>query len=166
MYCRVLHFEFIKDGHNECPFCNEKLEDTKSIKSKCCDRPNLINDSPIVCTNCGTVNDYLTANEFVDFYENMYRIRRKSVYHRKDHILNVIDDMTRKNQIQISYNNRDKILRIFALIDQIVPEVNTSRMIMISIWFILRQLFRALGIEYKFIPLSKSKKTLKYYNQL
>ena len=96
----------------------------------------------------------------------MYRIRRKPVYHRKGHILNVIDDMARKNQIQISYNNRDKILRIFALIDQIVPEVNTSRMIMISIRFILRQLFRALGIEYKFIPLSKSKKTLKYYNQL
>ena len=74
--------------------------------------------------------------------------------------------MTRKNQIQISYNNREKILRIFALIDQIVPEVNTSRMLMISIRFILTQLFRALGIKYKFIPLSKSKKTLKYYNQL
>ena len=80
----------------------------------------------------------------------MYRIRRKSVYLRKDHILNVIDDMTRKNQIQISYNNREKILRIFALIDQIVPEVNTSRMLMISIRFILTQLFRVLGIKYKF----------------
>ena len=40
MYCKVLHFEFIKDGHNECLFCNEKLEYTKSIKSKCCARPN------------------------------------------------------------------------------------------------------------------------------
>ena len=92
------------------------------------------------------------------------RIRRKSVYHRK-YILNVIDDITRKNKTQISYNSREKILRIFVLIDHIVPEVNTSRKRVISTKFILRQLFRALGMEYKFILLSKSKQTLKYYNQ-
>ena len=83
---------------------------TKSIT------PNLINDSRIVCTNCGTVNGYLAANEFVDFYENMYRIRKKSIHHRKYHISNIIDDITPKNKTQISYNDRGKILRIFALI--------------------------------------------------
>ena len=34
-------------------------------------------------------------------------------------------------------------------------------MIMISV--ILKQVFDILGIKYKFIPLTKSKKTLKYY---
>ena len=31
MHCEVLHFEFIKDGHIECPFCNKKLVETKSV---------------------------------------------------------------------------------------------------------------------------------------
>ena len=47
-------------------FVIQKLEETKSTKSKCCDRPTLINDSHVVCTNCGKVNSYLAANEFVD----------------------------------------------------------------------------------------------------
>ena len=36
---------------------------------------------------------------------------------------------------------------------------------MISVNFILKQLFDTLGIEYKCIPLTKSKKTLNYYSQ-
>ena len=43
-------------------------EETKSTGPKCCDRPDLINDSHLFCTYYGTVNDYLTANELVDFY--------------------------------------------------------------------------------------------------
>ena len=42
-------------------------EETKSTGPKCCDRPDLINDSHLFCTYYGTVNDYLTANELVDF---------------------------------------------------------------------------------------------------
>lgn len=76
------------------------------------------------------------------------------MYIRKYHILNVIDDIAKRNKIQISYNNREKILRIFALINKVLPQVNNGRKRMISIKFILRQIFRVLGIEYKFIPLS------------
>ena len=36
---------------------------------------------------------------------------------------------------------------------------------MISVNFILKQLFDILGIEYNFIPLTRSKNTLKYYSQ-
>ena len=91
-------------------------------------------------------------------------MRRKSVYIRKYHTLNVINDITQKNNIQIGNNNREKILRIFALINKVLPQVNgDSRKRMISIKFILRQIFRILGMEYKFIPLSKSKKTLTFY---
>ena len=61
------------------------------------------------------------------------RIRKKSVYHRKYHILNIIDDITRNNKIQISYNDREKILRIFALIDQVSPQVDHYRKRMVSI---------------------------------
>ena len=63
----------------------------------------------------------------------MYRIRKKSIYHRKYRIFNVINDITRKNKIQISYNDREKILRTFALIDQVSPQVDHYRKRMVSI---------------------------------
>ena len=99
------------------------------------------------------------------FYENRHKIRKKSVYDRKYHIINVMNDIAQKNNIQIGYYNREKILRIFRLIDQNSPEVNIGRKRMISVNYILTQLFDILGIEYKFIPLTKSKKTLNYYSQ-
>ena len=55
-----------------------KLVDSKSVQKPCCEYPVLINDTHKVCNNCCAVNDYSTANEFVDFYENMYRIRKNS----------------------------------------------------------------------------------------
>lgn len=107
------------------------------------------------------MHGFKSANEFVDFYENRHRIRKKSVYHIKYHILNVMNDIAQKNNIQIGCYNREKILRIFALIDQVAKRIDTDRRRMISV--ILKQLFYIMGIKYKFIPLTKSKKTLKYY---
>ena len=132
------------------------------METRCSKKPNITVDGfKQVCTNCGSVHGFESANEFVDFYENRHRIRKKSVYHRKYHILNVMNDAARMNNIQIGYYNREKILRIFALIDQVAKRIVTDRRQMTSV--ILKQLFDILGIKYKFIPLIKSKKTLKYY---
>jgi len=125
---------------------------------------NIIKERYLVCKNCGQVHNYLRADEYVDFYENIQRIRKTSVYHRKYHIMNVVNDIAQKNNIQIEYYNKENILRIFKLIDQISLEVNIGQKRMISVNFILKQLFDILGIEYKFIPLTKSK-TLNYYSQ-
>ena len=76
-----------------------------------------------------------------------------------------MNDIAPKNNFQIGYYNREKILRIFKLIDQNSPEVHIGRKRMISVNFILKELFDILGIEYKFIPLTKSKKMLNYYSQ-
>ena len=117
-----------------------------------------------MCKNCGQVHDYLTADEYIDFYENRHRIKRKSVYHRKCHILNVINYIAQKNNIQVGYYNREKTLRIFRFIDQVIPQVNNfRRRRLISVNFIIRQLFDILGVEYKIIPLTRSKNTLRYY---
>ena len=116
-----------------------------------------------MCKNYGQVHDYLTADEYVDFYENRYRIKRKSVYHRKYHILNVINDIAENNNIQVGYYNREEILRIFRLIGQVTPQVNNfRRKRLISVNYIIK-LFDILGVEYKIIPLTQSKNTLKYY---
>ena len=124
----------------------------------------LIKDNLLVCKNCGQVHDYLTADEYVDFYENRYRIKRKSVYHRKYHIINVMDNIAQINGIQIGYYNRENILRIFKLIDNVTSQVNNfRRRPLISVNFIIKQLFDILGVEYKIIPLTRSKNTLRYY---
>ena len=99
----------------------------------------------------------------MDFYENRYRIKRKSVYHRKYHILNVINDIAENNNIQVGYYNREEILRIFRLIGQVTPQVNNfRRKRLISVNYTIK-LFDILGVEYKIIPLTQSKNTLRYY---
>ena len=94
-----------------------------------------------MCKNCGQVHDYLTADEYVDFYETRHRIKRKSIYLRKYHILNVINDIAHNNNIQVGYYNREKILRIFRLIDQVIPQVNNfRRRRLTNVNFIIKQL--------------------------
>ena len=116
----------------------------------------------IVCRNCGIVDGYERVKEYVNFYDNMYRIRRKSVYHRKYHIENVIY----KANINISRDKKDKICKVFDEIEKIVPLIDNNRKRMISINFIIRHLFLLYmpGVPYEHIKITKSKNTLKYYN--
>ena len=76
-----------------------------------------------------------------------------------------MNDIAQTNCIQIGYYNRENILRIFKLIDNVTHQPGVRRKRLISVNFIIKQLFDMLGIEYKFIPLTKSKKTLTYYSQ-
>ena len=67
--------------------------------------------------SCGQVQDEYFSSEYIDFYENRHKIKRKSVYHRKYHIMNVMNDIAQKNNIQIGYYNRENIIRVFRLIN-------------------------------------------------
>ena len=139
-----------------CIFCCKQIQDPGKPKIYfCCSNMKLVEDGYLVCINCGQVHDYLTANEYIDFYENRYRIKRKSLYHRKYHIINVMNDIAQTNGIQIGYYNRENILRIFKLIDNVTHQPGVCRKRLISVNFIIKQLFDMLGIEYKFIPLTK-----------
>ena len=81
-----------------CVFCCKQIQDPgKPKRYFCCSNMKLVKEGYVVCINCGQVHDYLTADEYVDFYENRHRIRKKSVYHRKYHIMNVMNDITQKN---------------------------------------------------------------------
>ena len=61
-----------EENQVQCPFCDEQLEEIKSIETRWCGRPNIILDVfKQVCTNCGSVHRYKSASEFVDFYENI-----------------------------------------------------------------------------------------------
>ena len=145
----------IDSGDILCPFYDKQIHPFSPPKHTCCSVSELINDNnAIVCQKCGTLDHYKPAQEFIDFYENRYRIKRKSVYHRKYHIINVINDIAQTNGIQIGYYNREKILRIFKLINNVAHQPCVCRKWFISVNFIIKQLFDMLGVEYKFIPIT------------
>ena len=87
------------------------------------------------------------------------------MYHREYHINNAITDVKQKYNIEISYHQKCKIDAIFVEIGKIINEVNGTRKRMISINFIMRRIFKMMGIPYKNIPISKSKKTLAFYDR-
>ena len=119
----------------------------------------------LVCQICGVVQGYNFVKEYVDFYKNRYKIIRKSVYHREYHINNILLDIEEKYNIEISYYQKNKIDIVFVEIGKILNEVNGTRKRMISFNFIMRKIFKMMGIPYKNIPISKSKKTLAFYDR-
>ena len=179
MNCNMeLHESLIESGDIVCPFCNQNLEDSDEKPRDrlakyylCCDCQDIINnDGMIVCRSCGIVQGYETAREYVDFYENRHKMKRKSVYHRKYHINNILMDISTKHNITFSVEQKNKIMRIFSEIGKILPQINGERKRMISLNFILRQVLRMMGLPFNKIPISKSKKTLasyeKYWKQM
>ena len=172
MNCEIgIHEAFIELKQNICPFCKQPLEDEKKCDIieeyyLCCDcREIVINNGYIVCKNCGIVQGYKKAKEFINFYENLYRIRRKSVYHRKYHLNNILMDIGIKNNITFSVEQKNKIMRIFSEIGKILPQINGERKRMISLNFILIQVLKMMSLPFDKIPISKSKRTLNSYQQ-
>ena len=172
MDCEIgIHEAFIELKQNICPFCKQPLEDEKKCDIieeyyLCCDcREIVINNGYIVCKNCGIVQGYKKAKEFINFYENLYRIRRKSIYHRKYHLNNILMDIGTKYNITFSVEQKNKIMRIFSEIGEILPQINGERKRMISLNFILIQVLRMMDIPFNKIPISKSKNTLASYQQ-
>ena len=172
MNCEMgLHEGLIKLREIVCPFCKQPLEDEKPRESienyyLCCDSQDIINDNGmIVCQNCGIVQGYKKAREFINFYENIHRIKRKSIYHRKYHLNNILMEISIKQNIYFSVEQRNKILRIFFEIGEILNQINGERKRMISLNFILIQVLRMMDIPFNKIPISKSKNTLASYQQ-
>ena len=172
MYCdKDIHFYLIEYNHVQCPFCYKQIQKYSSKPFKCCFSMNVnLYDQSFVCFNCGSVHGYERSVPYIDFYENRYRIKRKSVYNRKYHLQNKIRSLVELNNIKISYSDQQKILDIFKTIDKILPIVNNkTRKRMIKIDFILNKLFHVLNINIK-ISQKESKNTLlcneKYWDQI
>ena len=172
MDCEIgIHEAFIELKQNICPFCKQPLEDEKKCDIieeyyLCCDcREIVINNGNIVCKNCGVVQGSKKAKEFINFYENLYRIRRKSIYHRKYHLNNILMDIGIKYNITFSVEQKNKIMRIFSEIGKILPQINGERKRMISLNFILIQVLKMMSLPFDKIPISKSKRTLNSYQQ-
>ena len=163
MICNIeLHDELVDSGEIHCPFCDERLEDC-SVKKHilCCDMQDIINNNGIrVCRSCGIVHGYEFSNENIDFYENIFKIRRKSVYYRKYHIEKTINDLSTNHYISV--HTQSKILRVFKEIEKIIPQVNGKRKRMININFIMKEILKMMGLKHDHVKVTKSKKNINF----
>ena len=159
----VLHNELKNMEEPTCPFCDQLLVEVDKVVDPCCSEQDM--NGKNTCINCGVVNSDIYVTEYVNFYDNIHRIRQKSVYHRKYHIENVLDSIFSDNNIQLTYHQREQIYKVFVEIDSVLNEVNDGRKRMISIKYVIKQLFKMLGLPYKDINVTKSKRTLTYYKQ-
>ena len=170
MSCKELHEELINMEEVICPFCDKQISKQSKKTDQCCDQPEIVKDNTIVCKKCGTVQGYTPLIEYVDFYQNKHRFHRKSVYQRKFHIKNIINNIAIKNDFQITVKNMDKIIRIFAAIGKVIKDVNINRKRMINLNFIIKQIFEMLDLPFEKVKTSKSKKTLlmykRYWNEI
>ena len=159
----VIHNDLKKDGELICPFCYRQLTALPNTVDLCCSKQDI--NGMNTCVNCGLVYGCDYTPDYFNFYDNMHKIKRKSVYHRKYHIDNVLDSILSENNIQLTYHQREQIYKVFIEIDSVLNEVNDGRKRMISIKYVIKQLFKMLGLPYKDISVTKSKRTLKYYKQ-
>ena len=179
MNCNIeLHESLIESGDIVCPFWDQNLEDSDEKPRDrlakydlCCDSQDIINnDGMIVCRSCGIVQGYEMAREYVDFYENKYRMKRKSVYHRKYHINNVLTDLSLKYRITFSVVQKNKIMELFSVIGKILSQIDGERKRMISVNFILAKILKMMKLPHSYVKVTKSKKTLasyeKYWKQM
>ena len=63
-----------------------KIKNEKLIIKKRCGKEISEIDYQMICIICGKIYYEFYKNNYIDFYENMYKIRKKSVYIRKYHI--------------------------------------------------------------------------------
>ena len=162
--------EIFEQYYNKFP--GRAIIDTNGVN--CCKRKSLINDGgEVVCKFCGQVSHYEMANErFIDYYENLYRIRRKSKYQRKYHIKNVLLDKLLQNHIYLTVEAENKLIRIFSQVVTLFFRLYPSRKRLLKFNFIFYKIFSDEKFEgfppseYKIFLVRLSKQTEKKYNQI
>ena len=155
----------LKNEYIFCPFCDEQLNDISPKKEQCCDNMSVMKDisEMNVCTSCGSVLGYNIVKEYVDFYDNRHKIRlSQKISHTK---INVLINLRKKHDIDVSYDQQQKIEKVFKEIGKVNDLVYENRKRMISINYILRKLFLLMNKPFDMIPITKSKKTLKIYHK-
>ena len=159
-----IHNELIAINQDKCPFCEKLLIHGNNELDKCCLDCKIEDINGIyTCISCGLVNGVVYKSAFFDFYENMYKIIRKSIYIRKYHIENLINNLLVNQGVELTHKQRTKIYKIFELIGFVTNQINENRKRIISVKYLLQRIFDMMDIKYN-IPITKSKRTLNFYN--
>ncbi len=172
--CGLIHAELIAQGELVCFMCDQKLIPLTDLKDLIdanstnneicnnCDNSSLIRfDEMIVCNECGCVDDYLMVLDAELYDRNP--IRKRSIYRSKYHIQNILNELSKKHQIQVPVRIQLLICRVIELIRS-SKEIMQDRKRIISIKYIIRQIFKIAGLVYDFIPRTRCKITRKKYS--
>ena len=127
MNCNTqIHDELKNMMEFTCPFCDQQLVKVDKVDELCCDEQELENiDGMNTCVTCGKIYGYDYAAECINIYENMYKIRKKSTYHRQYHIENVMNSISFENNTELTHGQRERIYKVFVEIGTIIPLVNS-----------------------------------------
>ena len=159
-----IHDELIAINQDICPFCEKLLIHGNNELDKCCLDCKIEDiDGIYTCISCGLVNGVVYKSAFFDFYENMYKIIRKSIYIRKYHIEKLINNLLVNQGVELTHKQRTQIYKIFELIGYITNQINENRKRIIGVKYLLQRIFDMMDIKYN-IPITKSKRTLNFYN--
>ena len=161
---KTIHEELINIGDNICPFCEIVLINVEQIEYKCCEKKLLYDvDGIKVCIFCGQVDSCIFKCDYFNFYENMFKIKRKSIYIRKYHIEKLINNLLVNYNYELTHKQRTQIYKIFESIGFILKQINKNRKRIISVKYLLQRIFDMMNIKYN-IFFIKSIKTLNFYN--
>ena len=135
----------------------------KEEKSLCCKDKSLVRkNGEVVCKFCGQVSHYEMAIE-----NKNYWIRRKSKYHRKYHIKNILNDILLQNYIYPSVEESCNLIRVFENVALVFFKLYPKRKRLIKFKFIIYKIFVEEGLEeYNIFSVSLSDKALKKYNEI
>ena len=159
-----IHDELIAINQDICPFCEKLLIHGNNELDKCCLDCKIEDIYGIyTCISCGLVNGVVYKSAFFDFYENMYKIVRKSIYIRKYHIENLLNNLLVNQGVELTHKQRTQIYKIFELIGYITNQINENRKRIIGVKYLLKRIFEMMDIKYN-IPVTKSIRTLNFYN--
>ena len=159
-----IHDELKKINENICPFCEKLLLHGNNELDKCCLDSYIENiEGNYTCINCGLVHSVVYKLSFFDFYENMNKIIRKSIYIRKYHIEKLINNLLVNQGVELTQKQRIQIYKIFELIGIVSNQINENRKRIISVKYLLKRIFDMMDIKYN-IPITKSIQTLNFYN--
>lgn len=162
-----LHNGFISNNIIICPFCYLQIQSVdKHNGLRCCIDMNVETIAGMLaCISCGIVHDCTYSIEYIDFHENKYKLKRKSIYNRKYHIKNTIDHMTQKHDFHLSYDDQRAIDTTLKKISRALTCNGRKRSIKMT--YIFHRVLDSIGSEntHEF-RLPKNKKTLKLYDQI
>ena len=160
----MIHDELINIEEFICPYCDQLLITCDKVDDLCCDGQQIEDLNGIMtCISCGQVNGYVNDTGFIDYYENLHKIKRKSVYNRKYHIENKLNSFIYYRKIELTFDQRNRIYKVFKEIDNILKYVNKKdRKRIISVNYLLRMILKMMKLSYDNIPVTKSVRTHSY----
>ena len=116
-----IHNELKNMEECTCPFCDQQLVEFHKVVESCCSEQGVETANGMnICVNCGLVHGYDYVMEYFNFYDNMHKIRRKLVYHRKYHLQNVLGSISFENNVCLTHKQREQIHKLFVEIDGVL----------------------------------------------